>query len=115
MGQIKGELEDLAFPYVYPEEYAWAKQLHDEKSKYAQKRVERVHRLLAEAFEEESVPVVAHDHRIKHIYSFYRKLLRHDRDIEKIYDIAALRIIVPSVGECYRVLGIIHGLWTPLP
>ena len=55
------------------------------------------------------------DYRIKHTYSTYQKLLKKEKDIEKIYDIAALRIIVGSVEECYKTLGIIHSLWRPLP
>jgi len=52
--------------------------------------------------------------RAKHTYSLYKKLLRHDRDISRIYDLIAVRIVVESVAECYIVLGIIHQLWKPL-
>ncbi len=52
--------------------------------------------------------------RAKHLYSLYKKLLKNDRDIARIYDIIAIRIIVPTVADCYAALGVIHGRWTPL-
>jgi GTP pyrophosphokinase len=52
--------------------------------------------------------------REKHLYSLYKKLMRHDRDITRIYDLIAVRVIVNSVAECYAVLGIIHQMWKPL-
>jgi len=52
--------------------------------------------------------------RSKHLYSLYKKLLRHERDISKVYDLIAVRVIVEDVSECYAVLGIIHQLWKPL-
>ena len=55
------------------------------------------------------------NYRIKHKYSLYKKLLKYDHDIDKIYDIVALRVTVETVEDCYRVLGIIHGAWNPLP
>jgi GTP pyrophosphokinase len=55
------------------------------------------------------------DHRLKHLYSLYEKLKRNNWDIQKIYDIAAMRIIVKDISICYQVLGIIHGLYKPVP
>ena len=55
------------------------------------------------------------EYRIKGYYSIYRKLLRHDMDEGSLYDIYALRVVVPKIEDCYRVLGIIHGMWKPLP
>jgi len=52
--------------------------------------------------------------RAKHLYSLYKKLLRHERDISRIYDLIAVRIVVENVAECYTLLGIIHHLWKPL-
>ncbi len=114
MGFIKGELEDLAFPYVHPEEYKWVFALRKERSHNVTKRLLKVHRDLQKALHTESVKVIGADYRVKHLYSLYRKLLRYDKDIEKIYDIAALRVIVPSISDCYRALGVAHGIWQPL-
>jgi (p)ppGpp synthase/HD superfamily hydrolase len=55
------------------------------------------------------------DHRLKHLFSLYEKLKKYNWDIQKIYDIAAMRIIVDDVGTCYQVLGVIHGLYKPVP
>ncbi|HEY4486602.1 MAG TPA: RelA/SpoT family protein [Candidatus Paceibacterota bacterium] len=115
IGQVKGELEDLAFPYVYPEEYAETLRIHREKSKDAKERLEKMYRSLHKAFLEGGIRPVNVDYRVKHLYSTYKKLVKYDMDPEKIHDITALRIIVGSVEECYRALGIIHGKWNPLP
>ena len=61
------------------------------------------------------IRVVKVDYRVKHLYSMWRKLLKYDMDITKVYDIAALRIQVPKVEDCYMVLGIIHESWKPVP
>ena len=55
------------------------------------------------------------DYRVKSLYSLYKKLEKYKGDVEAIYDISALRITVPEIGDCYRVLGIVHGVWRPLP
>ena len=115
IGKIKGELEDLAFPFVYPEEYAWTLKIHKEKSKDATKRLEKIYRSLQKDLSEAGIIPKQVDYRIKHLYSTYQKLLRYDKDPEKIYDITALRIIVSDLSECYRVLGIVHSKWSPLP
>jgi len=52
--------------------------------------------------------------RAKHLYSTYRKLLRHDRNIARIYDLMAVRVVMPTLADCYAALGVIHGRWTPL-
>lgn len=115
IGRLKGELEDLAFPHLYPDEYETTKQLLKEKSRENIKRLRRVARILLRLTAEEKIAVDKTDYRIKRLYSLYKKLERYDMNIDQIYDIAALRVIVPSIGDCYRVLGIIHNRWTPLP
>ncbi len=115
MGQIKGALEDLAFPYVYPKEYEETKKMLEQKSIENQKYLEKVHRTLQKKLAERNIKPIKTDYRIKHLYSLYKKLKRYDMDIEKIYDIAALRIIVPTVADCYQVLGVVHEIWNPLP
>jgi len=114
MGRIKGDLQDLAFPHCLPKEFAEVKILRKERSKNAMKRLEKVHRTLYKKLSAENITIITTDYRVKHLYSLYKKLLRYDKDIEKIHDIAALRIVVSSVGDCYRVLGIIHNTWRPL-
>jgi len=115
IGLIKKKLEDLSFPYVEPEEYKKVKELVKLKSRDTQKRLEKIHRMLQKKLAEEKIKVVKTDYRLKGVFSLYKKLLKYDMDIDKIYDISALRIIVPEISDCYKVLGIIHGLWKPLP
>jgi GTP pyrophosphokinase len=55
------------------------------------------------------------DHRVKSMYSLYKKLVKYKWDVEAIYDISALRVTVKEVSDCYRILGIVHGAWRPLP
>lgn len=115
MGKLKGEIEDAAFPYAYPEEYKQMEDTLKEKKGQYEENLTEVSRELKKELAKNKVKFVEIDHRIKHKYSLYKKLLRHDMDIEKIYDIVALRIVVDTVEECYRVLGLIHSIWNPLP
>lgn len=115
IGQIKGELEDLAFPHVYPKEYEETKKLLKQKSNENQKYLEKVYRTLQKEFAKKGIKPIKTDYRVKHLYSLYKKLNRHDMDIDKIHDIAALRIVMPTIGECYQILGMIHEMWAPLP
>lgn len=115
MGELKGTLEDAAFPFAYPEQYKdITEQLRDRKNT-KQKHLEKINRTLQKELAVHGITDFKTDYRIKHTYSTYQKLLKKEKDIEKIYDIAALRIIVGSVEECYKTLGVIHSLWRPLP
>ena len=115
MGEVKGELEDLAFPIVYPEEYAWVlkevKELLPERKAY----LERVQPIVASELEKAGVQNFIIDFRAKHYYSLWKKLLRQDLDLTRITDLTAFRITVHTVEECYQALGIIHALWKPVP
>lgn len=117
MGDIKGRLEDLAFPFAYPEEYK--KVMGSIKNKYEQKEKElaKVKFRLKEELKKNGIKNFQMDSRIKHVYSLFKKLKRPDIDmnIDKVYDLIAIRLIVDSVEECYKILGIIHNIWRPLP
>ena len=115
IGRLKGDLEDLAFPHLYPDEYEATKQQLRERSRENIKRLRRVARILLRLAAEEKINIGKTDYRIKRLFSLHRKLKRHEMNIDRIYDIAALRVIVPTIGDCYRILGIIHNRWTPLP
>jgi GTP pyrophosphokinase len=117
MWKLKSELEDGAFPFVYPEEYKKVKELLKQRSKIDKKYLEKTHRSLQKELAKQDIQgnVIQTGHRVKSLYSLYQKLLKHDMDMDQIYDIIALRVIVQNVEDCYRVLGIIHGAWTPLP
>ncbi|MBP6912025.1 MAG: bifunctional (p)ppGpp synthetase/guanosine-3',5'-bis(diphosphate) 3'-pyrophosphohydrolase [Candidatus Pacebacteria bacterium] len=115
IGKLKGEIEDAAFPFVHPKEYEEVKKILSEKADQNQVNLEKIKAELEKEFALNRIKVVAVDYRIKHTYSLWKKLRKHDNNIERIYDLVALRIVVKSVSDCYRVLGIIHQLWHPLP
>lgn len=115
MGQLKGELEDLAFKYTHPNEYKQVIELLKSGSKESVKRLRRVSRILMRRLAEEKIKIIKSDYRIKHLYSLYKKLDQLDMNMDNVYDIAALRIIVPTMDNCYQALGIVHKRWKPLP
>ena len=115
MGKLKAELEDGAFPFAFPEEYERVKKLIEEKIDLSDEHLQDVSKTLTEELELLDVKIIRMDKRTKHLYSLWEKLKKHSFDIEKIYDIIALRIIVKSIPECYQALGVIHGLYKPLP
>jgi GTP diphosphokinase / guanosine-3',5'-bis(diphosphate) 3'-diphosphatase len=115
MQKISGELEDLAFPYIYPKEHRWLIENTKEKYEEREKYIEKVKPLVATALQKANVEVITIDSRAKRYSSLYKKLLRYDMDVDEIYDLVALRIIVKNIEDCYATLGVIHNLWPPLP
>lgn len=115
MGLVRRELEDLAFEHALPQEYQETKKLMVARTKATLERLERMVRTLRKDFAQNSIKGFKTDSRVKGLWSLYRKLQRKEGDIEKIYDIAALRIIVPSVEDCYRALGLVNNVYQPLP
>lgn len=115
MQDLAGELEDLAFPYLYPKEYGWL--LAEVKEKYAarEKYLRKTEPILRQALDENKIQVVKIDYRAKRYSSLWKKLKRYDMNLEQIYDLVAMRIIVNTIEDCYATLGIIHKLWPPLP
>lgn len=114
MFELKSQLEDYSFPYVYPAEYAWVQSLVKDRLSTERKYIDKVQRIIQRELVKQHIPVIEIQGRVKHLYSVYKKLLQHGKDINKVYDLIALRIIVPTVADCYSVLGVIHGRWTPL-
>ena len=114
IGQIKWELEDLAFQYLEPEAY------DDVAKRILRKRHER-EALVSDlrdilARELEKVGILADiTGRPKHIYSVWQKMTRENKDFTEIYDLSAIRVLVDSVRDCYGVLGVVHSLWKPVP
>lgn len=115
MGRLKAQLEDAAFPYVYPEEYKKTVQIFEGMKPISTEQLEKVVTTLKEDLSIFNVEIERIDHRVKHLYSLYQKLKRYKMDESKVYDIFALRIIVPTVSDCYQALGVIHGLYRPFP
>lgn len=116
MGEIKGKLEDLAFPYVYPQEYQWLVEYSKPYFKKTEEFLEKATRVVYKALAEEGIKAKV-IFREKHLYSLWCKLQRPEieKDITKIYDLVAMRVLVENVRDCYAALGIIHSLWRPVP
>ncbi|MBQ7579280.1 MAG: bifunctional (p)ppGpp synthetase/guanosine-3',5'-bis(diphosphate) 3'-pyrophosphohydrolase, partial [Clostridia bacterium] len=112
MGSIKSEMEDICFKHLNPKVYH---ELEDELNKKYKKRV-LIMKEANSAIEEILLKLGIHGEvtsRFKHFYSVYKKLDKGGMD--KIYDIIALRVIVPEIKDCYSVLGEIHSVYKPVP
>jgi GTP diphosphokinase / guanosine-3',5'-bis(diphosphate) 3'-diphosphatase len=115
MGRIRKELEDLAFPYVFPEEYERVSKLLQTKAGKSNELLERERKVLQKRLAEIGLLDFKTSYRVKGLYSLFHKLKRKEWDIGLVYDLLAMRVVVPTVEDCYRTLGIIHKLWRPLP
>ncbi len=114
MNRLNRRLEDLSFEYTHPKEFLEIKKILKERSKETQERLEKILRSIKKNLAKEGFRNFSTDFRLKGVHSFYQKLERK-KIVENIYDISAIRIVVPTESDCYRVLGIIHSSWRPLP
>jgi GTP diphosphokinase / guanosine-3',5'-bis(diphosphate) 3'-diphosphatase len=114
MGEIKSMLEDLSFPYIHPKEYAWVKSITKDSLKHKEKIIEKAKKKLAKELEKNNIEFISISSRVKSIFSIYEKLMARDRNLDRIYDLVAMRVIVKTEKDCYAALGIIHTIWTPL-
>lgn len=115
MGEIKGQLEDLSFQYLYPEEYKWVIDHVSEKYQERERYIEKIKPVIQEELTKENIKPINIDARAKRYYSLYKKLGKYDMNLDKIHDLVAVRIAVNTIEECYGTLGVIHKLWRPLP
>lgn len=114
IGQIKWELEDLAFRILEPGAYKHIAKLLDERRIDREKYIEWVVSEIKETLKSEHIEGSVFG-RAKHIYSIWKKMHRKGVSYHEIYDVHAVRVIVPTVRECYAALGVIHGLWQHVP
>ena len=114
MAEIKGQLEDLSFKYVYPKEYKRIKKLMDEKLRGKEQYLAAVQTKALEEIKKAGIKIISIYGRNKRLYSFYQKFLRKGSDLAKIYDLVAIRVLVPTVADCYATLGILHKIWRPV-
>lgn len=111
---IKWELEDLSFKYLEPKEY------HDLAKNVSLKRGEREKivlkycKMLQEKIDESGIKVEVKG-RPKHLHSIYKKMMRFSKQFSEIYDLIGIRVLCDSVSDCYRILGLVHWLWVPIP
>src|SRR3989339_282078 len=131
MGEIKGQLEDLAFKYLYPKDYEELKTDVSKKYKLKGECLKKIRLKLLKAVagfsveqnnasesktkNAERIKIYSIHGRTKRLWSIFNKLkTKNAEDLSRIYDLVALRVIVNTVAECYTVLGIIHQIWKPL-
>lgn len=114
IGAIKGELEDLAFKYLDSKNYQYVKNLEEQYYKGVEKYIALANRELRKELEKSGISVVDIYGRAKHLHRLFFKLQKHDMDINRVYDLAAIRIIVPEIADCYETLGIVHKKYRPM-
>ncbi|HKU48043.1 MAG TPA: bifunctional (p)ppGpp synthetase/guanosine-3',5'-bis(diphosphate) 3'-pyrophosphohydrolase, partial [Burkholderiales bacterium] len=110
--QLKWELEDLSFRFLEPELYKRIAQMLDEKRLERERYIRNAMKVLGEALGEVKAEITG---RPKHIYSIWNKMRAKELDFSEVYDVRALRVIVPEVKDCYTALGVVHNLWQPIP
>jgi GTP diphosphokinase / guanosine-3',5'-bis(diphosphate) 3'-diphosphatase len=115
--QLKWELEDLSFRYLSPEKYHEIAALVASKRTSREKYVGQVESILDEELQKHGLAADVQG-RAKHIYSIYQKIRKYEaqgKSFNEIYDLLALRVVVDTMPDCYNALGVVHGLWRPIP
>src|SRR3954463_2184980 len=112
--QLKWELEDLSFRYLEPELYKRIAQMLDERRVERQQYIANSIGTLARELDAAGVKGEISG-RPKHIYSIWNKMRSKGLDFSQVYDVRALRVIVPDIKDCYAALGVVHNLWQPIP
>jgi len=112
--QLKWELEDLSFRYVNPEKYKEIAEQLAERRPDRERQLEEIKENLVKLLEKHNIKSEISG-RPKHIYSIYKKMQKKDRPFNMMYDVRAVRLLVPDVPSCYAALGVIHTTWRPIP
>ncbi|MBF0587840.1 MAG: bifunctional (p)ppGpp synthetase/guanosine-3',5'-bis(diphosphate) 3'-pyrophosphohydrolase [Magnetococcales bacterium] len=113
--RIKSELEDLAFRLIHPEEHADLARRVQDMRRGGEDVVRKVVAIIEKKLSAYDIPVTRVFGRIKHLYSIWHKLARRETTLDALYDLIAYRIIVQKKSDCYRVLGMIHSEFSPIP
>ena len=112
--QIKWELEDLAFKYLEPEQYKEVAEQLAERRQVRERSIDQAMKTLAGELERGGIRAELSG-RAKHLWSIAQKMRRKNVGINEVYDLLAIRVIVPDVPACYAALGVVHTLWPPIP
>lgn len=113
MGLLRVEMADLSFKYVDPKRFNELKTLIDKYNKSAEKSLQKIEKEVSAALKKEKINFTISG-RVKSVYSLHKKMAKHNQNINEIYDLTALRIIVDDITDCYLTLGIIHSLYKPM-
>lgn len=114
---IKWQLEDLAFRFLQPDDYKFTAELIDAKRQVREVYVSQVTEALRSELAKHGIQAEIQG-RAKHIYSIFRKIQKYateGKSVDDIYDLLAVRVLVESVTDCYTALGVVHGMWRPMP
>ncbi|PNU20941.1 GTP pyrophosphokinase [Geothermobacter hydrogeniphilus] len=111
---IKNELENLSFRYQEPDDYRDLSARIARRKREQSRYIEEVKRILGRMLKDNGFDGQISG-RAKHLFSIYQKMKRQQIDFDQVHDLIAFRIILPSVQDCYAVLGIVHALWKPIP
>src|SRR3984893_11017845 len=114
MGNIRNELEDLSFRYLEPEAFLRLQKEVAEKADIHRKFLEEVQQNIQTKLVESGIPAEL-EARVKGLYSLHRKLVRHERTLEQVYDLLEVRVITDTERNCYAALGVMHHIWRPVP
>ena len=114
MAKVRWELEDLSFKHLEPEAYKTLAKMVAAKRGQREELIAQMREPLEKRLTEAGIADVEVTGRPKHLWSIYKKMQQRDRPYEDIYDLLAIRVIVPNVLECYHALGVIHDGWTPV-
>ena len=116
MGKLRGELEDLAFKNLHPDDYRELTAQLEKRRAANEAFLNDVTATIEEQMREADVPFVSVEGRVKRIYSIWKKLNAQEIDIDQVYDLVAARVITPNeIRHCYAALGVIHHAWKPVP
>ncbi len=113
MGRVRMEIEEISFSYLEPERFNKLQKLMKKKLGKSTRKLGRV-RVEVEKKLTQAVIDFEINGRVKSIYSLHRKMLKKGDNIDNIYDLMALRVIVNNNEDCYRVLGILHSMYKPM-
>ena len=114
LGELKWQLEDWSFRYLHPEDYVMISRALNMRRKDREYYIQKVIHELQLLLQSTSIQPIALSGRAKHIYSIYRKIQRKKIHFEQLYDISAIRILVPELQDCYTVLSTVHATWPPI-
>ena len=114
IGDLKWEMEDLAFRYLEPEQYKTIAKSMDVNRTKREAIIDGFVNNLGQIFAQQNIEAYCYG-RAKHLYSIWKKMQRKDQECHELADLLAVRVVVDSVADCYQVLGLVHGLWRHLP
>ena len=115
MVSVAGELEDLCLPFLFSKDYKWLQENVPERYDQREKYLKKVKKIVEKELKKHDVIPIEINFRAKRLSSLHKKLKRYDMNLDQIHDLVAMRIIVDTIEDCYKVLGILHSAWKPLP